>query len=159
MDGGSSTRRATGRIFMKGFLGAWASFSADLNLVIRIAMGVALLGGTLLARAKRYTAHGICQAAVLILNVPMIALVMWPSLRSRVLPKLSSHFGKRYYASAATPCCLPDEPIIDGEIVAIDQSGRSAQAINAGCVTHRRVSGCGNDALNSDASRTVNDSV
>ena len=26
---------------MKGFLGTWASFSADLNLVIQIAMGVA----------------------------------------------------------------------------------------------------------------------
>lgn len=85
---------------MKGFLGSWASFSADLNLVIQIAMGVALLVGAFLARAKRYTAHGICQAAVLILNVPMIALVMWPSLHSRVLPKLSSHFGKRYYATA-----------------------------------------------------------
>jgi uncharacterized membrane protein YozB (DUF420 family) len=96
------TSAPTERIFMKGFLGTWASFSADLNLLVQIAMGLALLGGAFLARAKRYTAHGICQAAVLILNVPMIALVMWPSLHSRVLPKLSSHFGKRYYASAVT---------------------------------------------------------
>ena len=68
---------------MKGFLGTWASFSADLNLVIQIAMGIALLVGAFLARAKRYAAHGACQAAVLILNLPMIALVMWPSLRAR----------------------------------------------------------------------------
>jgi uncharacterized membrane protein YozB (DUF420 family) len=86
---------------MKGFLGTWASFSADLNLVIQIAMGIALLVGTFLARAKRYAAHGFCQAAVLILNLPMIGLVMWPSLHVRVLPQLSKHFGKRYYAVAA----------------------------------------------------------
>lgn len=86
---------------MKGFLGTWASFSADLNLLIQIAMGVALLAGAFLARAKRYAAHGVCQAAVLILNLPMIALVMWPSFHARVLPRLPGHFGKRYYAVAA----------------------------------------------------------
>src|ERR1700733_13025751 len=84
-----------GGIFMKGFLGTWAGFGADLNLVIQIAMGLALLGGAVLARAKRYTAHGICQAAVLILNLPMIALVMWPSLHTRVLPRVARHFWKR----------------------------------------------------------------
>jgi hypothetical protein len=85
---------------MKGFLGTWASFSADLNLVIQIAMGLALLSGALLARAKRYVAHGICQAAVLILNLPMIALAMWPSLHTRVMPRLSSHLWKRNYVIA-----------------------------------------------------------
>jgi len=89
-----------GRSFMNGFLGTWASFSADLNLLVQIAMGLALLGGAFLARAKRYTAHGICQAAVLILNLLMIALVMWPSLDSRVLPRLSSRFWKRTYLIA-----------------------------------------------------------
>ena len=85
---------------MKGFLGTWASFSADLNLLIQVVMGVALLVGAHLARAKRYAAHGACQAAVLILNLPMIALVMWPSLHARVLPRLRSHFWKRNLAIA-----------------------------------------------------------
>jgi uncharacterized membrane protein YozB (DUF420 family) len=85
---------------VKGFLGTWASFSADLNFLVQIAMGIALLAGALLARAKRYAAHGVCQAAVLILNLPMIALVMWPSLDARVLPRFSRHFGKPYYAIA-----------------------------------------------------------
>jgi uncharacterized membrane protein YozB (DUF420 family) len=85
---------------VKGFLGTWAGFSADLNLLVQIAMGIALLAGAFLARAKRYAAHGVCQAAVLILNLPMIALVMWPSLNARVLPRLSTHFSKRYYAIA-----------------------------------------------------------
>jgi len=86
---------------MKGFLGTWAGFAADLNLLIQIAMGVALLAGAFLARAKRYAAHGICQAAVLILNLPMIALVMWPSFDARVLPRLSTRFSKPSYAVAA----------------------------------------------------------
>jgi uncharacterized membrane protein YozB (DUF420 family) len=85
---------------MKGFLGTWASFGADVNLLIQFAMGIALVIGAFLARAKRYTAHGICQTLVLLLNFPMIALVMWPSFHSRVLPRLSSHFGKRNYAIA-----------------------------------------------------------
>jgi uncharacterized membrane protein YozB (DUF420 family) len=85
---------------VKGFLGTWASFNADLNLLAQIAMGIALLAGAFLARAKRYAAHGACQAVVLILNLPMIALVMWPSLHVRVLPQLSRHFEKRYYAVA-----------------------------------------------------------
>ena len=85
---------------MKGFLGTWASFGADLNLLVQIAMGIALLAGVVLARAKRYLAHGVCQAVVLILNLPMIALVMWPSFDVRVLPRFSRHLGTRYYSVA-----------------------------------------------------------
>jgi uncharacterized membrane protein YozB (DUF420 family) len=85
---------------VKGFLGTWASFGADLNLLVQIAMGIALLAGVFLARAKRYGAHGVCQALVLILNVPMIAFVMWPSFDVRVLPRLSRHLGTRYYSVA-----------------------------------------------------------
>ena len=85
---------------MKGFLGTWASFGADVNLLVQLAMGIALLAGAFLARAKRYTAHGICQALVLLLNLPMIALVMWPSFHQRVLPRLATRFAKRNYAIA-----------------------------------------------------------
>ncbi len=56
------------RTFMNGFLGTWASFGADVNLLIQLAMGIALLAGAFLARAKRYTAHGICQALVVLLE-------------------------------------------------------------------------------------------
>lgn len=88
------------RTSVKGFLGTWASFSADLNLLIQIAMGIALLAGAFLARTKRYAAHGVCQAAVLILNLPMIAFVMWPSFDARVLPRFSKHLGRPYYSVA-----------------------------------------------------------
>jgi uncharacterized membrane protein YozB (DUF420 family) len=90
-----------GKSSVKGFLGTWASFSADLNLVVQIAMGIALIAGAFLARAKRYAAHGACQAVVLILNLPMIAFVMWPSFDARVLPQLPRHFAKLHYAIAA----------------------------------------------------------
>ena len=81
---------------MKGFLGTCASFSADLNLMIKITMGIVLLAAAFLARAKRYAAHGACQAAVLILSLPMIALVMSPSLHTRVVPRLSGHPWRSY---------------------------------------------------------------
>jgi uncharacterized membrane protein YozB (DUF420 family) len=85
---------------LKGFLGTQAGFGADLNLLIQIAMGIALIVGAFLARSKRYPAHGACQATVLVLNLVAISSVMWPSLRSQVLPSLPKHFGKRYYAMA-----------------------------------------------------------
>jgi uncharacterized membrane protein YozB (DUF420 family) len=63
-------------------------------------MGAALIGGGLLARAKRYTEHGICQSAVLLLNLIMIAVVMWPSFYGQVLPALPRHLTDSYYSAA-----------------------------------------------------------
>lgn len=85
---------------MKGFLGTQAGFGADLNLLIQIVMGTALIVGAFLARRKRYAAHGACQATVLVLNLVLISSMMWPSFRLQVLPHLPKHFGKRYYAIA-----------------------------------------------------------
>jgi uncharacterized membrane protein YozB (DUF420 family) len=85
---------------MKGFLGTWASFPADLNLLIQLTMGISLIVGTLLARAKQYVAHGICQTTVVILNLVMIVLVMVPSFSERIAPRLLAHLGKRHYAIA-----------------------------------------------------------
>ncbi len=85
---------------MKGFLGTQAGFGADLNLVLQIAMGTALIVGSLLARSKRYAAHGACQSAVLVLNLVLISSVMWPSFHSIVLPRLPKHLGRRYYGIA-----------------------------------------------------------
>ena len=82
---------------MTGFFRTGASFKADVNLVVQVAMGVALIAGAFLARAKRYTAHGICQTAVLLLNLAMILYVMWPSFYSEVLPVLPNHLTDSYY--------------------------------------------------------------
>lgn len=85
---------------MKGFLGTYASFSADLNLILQIAMGIALLVGACLARAKRFRAHAVCQSVVLILNLFLIAFVMWPSFQLQVLPVLPAKLGRLRVASA-----------------------------------------------------------
>jgi uncharacterized membrane protein YozB (DUF420 family) len=83
-----------------GFLGTHAGYPADLNLTIQIAMGIALILGAFLARARRFVAHGICQTAVLVLNAVMICFWMWPSFHSNVLPRLPKRLGKRFYAVA-----------------------------------------------------------
>ena len=44
------------------------SLRADFNLVVQLIMGVALGTGAILAKQKRYRAHGICQTTVLLLN-------------------------------------------------------------------------------------------
>jgi uncharacterized membrane protein YozB (DUF420 family) len=85
---------------MNEILRPGAGFKANFNLVSQVAMGVALIGGAFLARAKRYTAHGICQAAVLLLNLILIAFVMWPSFYGQVLPALPKHLTDRYYGAA-----------------------------------------------------------
>ena len=95
------------RLFpIKGFLGTGATFEADHNLVVQVIMGVALIGGAVLAKRKRYTAHGICQTMVLLLNLLMIELVMWPSFQQQVRPALPKIFHKWYYAAATIHALL-----------------------------------------------------
>src|ERR1700692_4614966 len=84
---------------MKGFLGTGATFGADLNLIVQLMMGVALVMGFILAKRRRYRAHGICQTTVLLLNLLMIVLVMGPSFRL-VMPALPRGPHHRYYAVA-----------------------------------------------------------
>ena len=91
---------------MKGFLGNGATFGADLNLVVQLVMGVALIEGAHLAKQKRYIAHGICQTTVLLLNLLMIGLVMWPSFRELVKPALPKVLHKWYYEAAAIHAAL-----------------------------------------------------
>jgi uncharacterized membrane protein YozB (DUF420 family) len=86
---------------VEGILGTHAGYRTDLNLTIQVLMGVALILGAFLARAKRFMAHGICQSAVLVLNLAMICFLMWPSFYLDVLPRLPKRLGKRFYAVAA----------------------------------------------------------
>jgi uncharacterized membrane protein YozB (DUF420 family) len=91
---------------IKGFLGTGATFGADLNLVVQLIMGAALIAGALLARQKRYRSHGICQTTVLLLNLLMIGLVMGPSFQQQVKPALSKVFHKWYYEVAVIHAVL-----------------------------------------------------
>ena len=83
---------------VKGFLGTGATFEADVNLVVQLVMAAAIAAGVVLAKRKRYRAHGICQTTVLLLNLLMIGLVMWPSFRQHVKPTIRRVIHKSYYA-------------------------------------------------------------
>src|SRR5215471_6895714 len=86
---------------MNGFLGTGATWRADLNLVIQLAMGVMLLFGMVLARKKKFRHHKYCQTSVMLLNLVLIALVMSPSFHRQVEPQIPSGLGDSYYAVAA----------------------------------------------------------
>jgi uncharacterized membrane protein YozB (DUF420 family) len=85
----------------EGFLGTAAPFYVDLVLLLELAMGLALLTGTYLARRGKFRAHAWCQSAVVLLNAAIILFVMLPSFCRQVWPRIPSRLGKSYYAMAA----------------------------------------------------------
>lgn len=90
----------------EGFLGTGAPFAADVNLVVQVAMAIALVMGALLARRKWYRAHAATQTSVLLLNLVMIATVMWPSTRGQVMAAFPDVFGKWYFAAPSVHAML-----------------------------------------------------
>ena len=91
---------------VNGFLGTGAPFGADVNLLVQLAMGGALIAGVFLAKRKRYAAHGACQTTVLLLNLWMIAFEMWPSFRLQIAPHLHRVFRTNYYRVGAMHAAL-----------------------------------------------------
>ena len=84
-----------------GFLSSAAPWSADLTLVLELAMGVGLLIGALLARMRRFGPHAWCQSTVILVNVALIAATMVPSFPRLIVPALPGKLGKSFYALAA----------------------------------------------------------
>jgi len=82
---------------MEGFLGTGATLRADLNLVVQLTMGLALLVGMLLARRKQFRAHKYCQSSVMLLNLVMIFLIMTPSFHKQVEPQVPDGLNESYY--------------------------------------------------------------
>lgn len=82
---------------MNGFLGTGATFRADLNLVVQVSMGLALLAGMSLARRKNFRAHKYVQSSVMILNLVMIFLIMAPSFHKQVQPQVPGGLREAYY--------------------------------------------------------------
>jgi len=83
-----------------------APLYANLILLLEIAMGVGLLMGALLARMRRFRAHAWCQSAIVLVNLVVIVLVMIPSFRVHVSPKIPLKLGKPYYALATAHAAL-----------------------------------------------------
>ena len=80
-----------------GFLGTGARFGSDLNLIVQLLMGLALLLGMVLARRGFYRAHGICQASVVLLNLILIAVIMLPPFARDIVPGLPQRLSQAYY--------------------------------------------------------------
>jgi uncharacterized membrane protein YozB (DUF420 family) len=90
----------------EGFLGTAAPRAADLVLLLEIGMGVGLLIGARLARVGRFRQHSWCQSAIVLLNLAVIALMMIPSFRVHVFPRIPAKLGKAYYALATIHATL-----------------------------------------------------
>jgi len=88
------------------FLGTVAPPHADVALFLEIAMGVGLLIGAFLARRRRFRQHAWCQSVIVLLNLAVIVLVMIPSFRLQVIPKVPLKLGKSYYAIATAHATL-----------------------------------------------------
>ena len=76
--------------------------AADLVLALEIAMGVALVAGAVLARKGRFQQHAWCQSTIVLLNLALVAVMMVPSFRVHVLPRIPAKLGRAYYALATT---------------------------------------------------------
>ena len=87
---------------IKAFLETAAPRGANVVLVLEIAMGVGLLVGARLARKGRFRQHAWCQSIIVLLNFAVVAVMMIPSFRVHVLPRIPAKLGKAYYAFATT---------------------------------------------------------
>ena len=90
----------------EGFLGTAAPRYADLVLLLEIFMGAALIVGWVLARRQKFRAHACCQSSVVLLNAVIIALVMVPSFRNHVSPRIPLKLTKSYYALATAHAAI-----------------------------------------------------
>ena len=89
-----------------GLLGTQAPPTADIVLLLEIAMGAGLFVGAWLARAKRYRQHAWCQSVIVLLNLAVIGLTMAPSFRIQVLPRIPARLSRPYFALATAHAAL-----------------------------------------------------
>jgi uncharacterized membrane protein YozB (DUF420 family) len=80
--------------------------AADLVLILEIAMGVGLLVGARLARKGRFRQHAWCQSSIVLLNLAVVVVMMIPSFRFHVLPRVHAKLGKAYYTLATTHAAI-----------------------------------------------------
>src|SRR6516165_2332668 len=74
---------------------------ADLVLFLEIGIALGLLVGAWLARKRRFREHAWCQSVAVLLNLVLVAVVMVPSFREQVSPKIPAKLGKSYVGLAA----------------------------------------------------------
>jgi hypothetical protein len=115
------------------FLETAAPCGANVVLVFEIAMGIGLLLGAPLARKRRFRQHACCQSAIVLLNLVVVVVMVIPSFRFDVLPRVpaklalaedSTEFSKRIGIGQVTKLSvLPRlELFLQSEPLAISQS-------------------------------------
>jgi uncharacterized membrane protein YozB (DUF420 family) len=90
----------------KVFLETAAPLYAELTLLLELAMAVGLVIGAWLARLGRFRQHAWCQSVIVLLNLAVILLIMIPSFRVHVYPKIPQRLGKAFYGLAAAHAAL-----------------------------------------------------
>jgi uncharacterized membrane protein YozB (DUF420 family) len=90
----------------EAFFETAAPRAADLVLVLEIAMGVGLSVGARLARKGRFRQHAWCQSTIVLLNLAVVVVMMIPSFRFHVLPRIPAKLGKAYYALSTTHAAI-----------------------------------------------------
>jgi uncharacterized membrane protein YozB (DUF420 family) len=88
------------------FLEMAAPPAANVVIALEIGMGLALLVGAWLARKRRFRQHAWCQSTVVLLNLAVIVVMMIPSFRVHVLPRIPARLGRAYYALATVHAAL-----------------------------------------------------
>jgi uncharacterized membrane protein YozB (DUF420 family) len=101
-------------LLIKAFLETAAPRGANLVLVLEIAMGIGLLLGARLARKRRFRQHAWCQSIIVLLNFAVISVMMIPSFRVHVFPRIPARLGKAYYALATAHAALGSATEIAG---------------------------------------------
>ena len=69
-------------------------------------MGAALLFGMVMARQKKFTAHAVCQSAVVLLNLVPIFFFMAPVFHRGVQPRLFERLNQPFYSVSAAHALL-----------------------------------------------------
>jgi Ca2+/H+ antiporter len=93
-------------LLIEAFLETAAPPAANVVVVLEIGMGLALLVGAWLARKRRFRQHAWCQSTVVLLNLAVIIVMMIPSFRVHVLPRIPARLGRAYYALATAHAAL-----------------------------------------------------
>jgi plastocyanin/uncharacterized membrane protein YozB (DUF420 family) len=91
---------------MSGLFGGNATLWSDINLILQLAMGIALLAGMFLAKKKQFRAHGICQSAVITLNLAAIGLFMLPTFKRGVVSQIPAKLGDPFYGVASAHAAI-----------------------------------------------------
>lgn len=74
---------------------------ADVSLALSIAVAALLTVGVILAVLKRYTAHRWVQTAAVLLNIGLVAVVMFGSFVNSAAPGIPVRLNQPHYAIAA----------------------------------------------------------